>query len=238
MLYFLIKILQSNFPQSFILYKPKDILSGDFYWLKKEENLFYIAAVDCTGHGVPGAFVSIIGSEKLKDSISLSTDTSEILKQLNLKIKASLHQSESNKSTKDGMDIALCSIDTENSIVKYAGANRPIWIIRKDQTAVEEIKATKKAIGGFTEDDQHFDSHEIKLQKGDTFYIFSDGYADTFGGPDNKKMKTKKFKEILLDIQNKTMQEQECHLNDFVESWKAGKEQVDDILVIGVRLGN
>lgn len=228
-------ILQNSFPQSFILNKPKNTLSGDFYWFKKNKNLISIAAVDCTGHGVPGAFMSIIGSEKLKDAISLSTDTSEILKQLNLKIKASLHQSKNTRSTRDGMDIALCSVNTKNNTLKYAGANRPLWIIRKDQTTLEEIKATKKAIGGFTKDDQHFVSHEIKLQRGDTFYIFSDGYADTFGGPKDKKMKTKKFREILLNIQNKTMQEQERHLNDFVESWKAGREQIDDILIIGVR---
>ncbi len=127
-------------------------------------------------------------------------------------------------------------MDTDNRIVKYAGANRPIWIIRKGQKEVEEIKATKKAIGGLTEDDQHFDTHEIKLQQGDTFYLSTDGYADTFGGQDKKKLMTKKLKEILLEIQDKSMKEQEKHLDDFIENWKAGTEQVDDILVIGVRL--
>jgi len=112
---------------------------------------------------------------------------------------------------------------------------RPLWIIRNGQTVVEEIKATKKAIGGFTEDNQHFDSHEIKFQQGDTFYISTDGYADTFGRQD-KKLTTKKFKEILLSIKDKTMKEQEKHLDDFIETWKDGMEQVDDILVIGVRL--
>ena len=228
-------MLSMGFPQSFILYKPKDVVSGDFYWFKKTENIFYVAVADCTGHGVPGAFMSVIGSEKLNDAVLLSTDISEILKHLNQGIKTFLHQSESSESTRDGMDIALCSIDIKNHIIKYAGANRPLWIIRKEQAAIEEIQPTKKAIGGFTADNQHYESHQIEIQKGDTFYIFSDGYADTFGGPNDKKIKTKNFKQILLNIQNKTMHEQERHLDDFVESWKAGKEQVDDILVIGIQ---
>src|ERR1019366_494185 len=190
----------------------------------------------CTGHGVPGAFMSMVGAGKLNDAVAQSTDTSEILSFLNKGIKTALKQSEGDKATRDGMDIALCSVDTENRIVKYAAANRPIYIIRKGQTEVEEIKATKKAIGGFTEDEQHFDTQEIQLQQGDTFYISTDGYADQFGGKEGKKLMTKKFKEILLEIQDKTMKEQEEHLENFVETWKAGMEQVDDILVIGVRL--
>jgi len=150
-------------------------------------------------------------------------------------IKSALKQSESDDSTRDGMDIALCSVDMERRIVKYAGANRPIWIIRKDSTSVEEIKATKKAIGGFTENNQDFDSHEIKLYEGDSFYLSTDGYADTFG-KDGRKMMTKKFKEILLGIQDKTIKEQEKYFDEFVEAWKGGTEQVDDILVIGIKL--
>src|ERR1035437_3534270 len=228
--------IKSTFPQSFVLFKPKDIVSGDFYYFTKNHHGIFIAAADCTGHGVPGAFMSIIGSEKLDDAVSQSADTSEILKQLNKGIKTSLRQSGSDESTRDGMDIAICRVDLENRIVKYAGANRPLWLIRKGCTEVEEIKATKTAIGGLTEDTQHFETHEIKLQQGDTFYIFSDGYADTFSGQNGQKLMTKNFKEILLGIQDKTMQEQEKHLDVFIENWKAGTEQVDDILVIGVRL--
>jgi serine phosphatase RsbU (regulator of sigma subunit) len=225
----------NSFPQSFVLFKPKDIVSGDFYYFTANDQGIFIASADCTGHGVPGAFMSMIGSEKLDDAVAHSSDTSEILKHLNKGIKTSLKQSDSDESTRDGMDIAICSVDIENRIVKYAGANRPFWLIRKGQAAVEEIKATKKAIGGLTEDNQHFDSHEIKLQEGDTFYLSTDGYADTFG-KDGKKMMTKQFKEVLLSIQHKTMKEQEKYLDEFVENWKAGTEQVDDILVIGIRL--
>ncbi len=228
--------IYTSFPQSFILFKPKDIVSGDFYFFQKNNQSIFIAAADCTGHGVPGALMSMIGSEKLDDAVSQSIDTSVILKQLNKGIKTSLRQSDSDESTRDGMDIALCSVDKKNFIIKYAGANRPLWIIRNRQTEVEEIKATKTAIGGLTEDNQHFDTHEIKLKEGDTFYIFTDGYADQFKGQGGKKLMTRKFKEILLSIQNKTMREQENHLDDFLENWKEGAEQVDDILVIGVRL--
>jgi len=228
--------ITSALPQSFILFKPKDIVSGDFYFFHTNGNSVLIAAADCTGHGVPGAFMSIIGSEKLSLAVEQSTDTSHILNYLNKELKNSLHQSEDKESTRDGMDIAICSIDMKSHIVRYAGANRPFWLIRKGKSEIEEIKATKKAIGGFTEDDQHFDSHEIELEQGDTFYIFSDGYADTFGGPNQKKLTTKNFKQLLIAIQDKTMPQQEQCLDDHIEKWKAGVEQVDDILVIGVRI--
>ncbi|MHB8260932.1 MAG: SpoIIE family protein phosphatase [Bacteroidia bacterium] len=230
------------FTDCFVLFKPKDIVSGDFYFFHKSTLSYrsggevFIAAADCTGHGVPGALLSMVCSERLHDAVALSANPSEILNRLNKGVKTSLHQSESFDTTRDGMDIALCAVNTEKGTVKFAGANRPLWVIRKGMTTVEEIKGTKKAIGGYTEDNQQFDTHEINLQKGDSFYIFSDGYADTFGGEAGKKLMTKKFKEILLNIQHKPMPEQEAHLESFIEDWKAGAEQIDDILVIGVRL--
>ena len=180
--------------------------------------------------------MSIIGSEKLSMAVSENPDTSAILKYLNKELRKSLHQSNSADSTRDGMDIALCSVDTDKKAVKYAGANRPFWIIRNGKTEIEEVKGTKKAIGGFTEDEQHFDTHEIKLEHGDSFYIFSDGYADTFGGENSKKLTTKKFRQLLLNIQHMGMQEQGQYLDNFIERWKAGIEQGDDILVIGIRV--
>jgi serine phosphatase RsbU (regulator of sigma subunit) len=230
------KEIQSFFPQSFVLFKPKDIVSGDFYFFHQSDHTCFLAAVDCTGHGVPGALMSMLGSEKLHEAIDMNPDTSEILRQLNIGIRYSLHQTDDMESTRDGMDIALCSIDLHNQILKYAGANRPIWIIRRGQTEVEEIQGTKKAIGGLTEDSQVFDSHEIKLNAGDSFYIFSDGYADTFGGNSGTKLKNKRFRELLLEIQNKEMPQQEKYLDDFIENWRGGVEQVDDILIIGIRL--
>ncbi len=223
------------FPNSLIIYKPKDIVSGDFYWYKDYSDRVILAAADCTGHGVPGALMSIICIEKLNNVILKSRHPSEILEKLNRSIKIALKQSDINVRNNDGMDIAVCSIDKKNRTVLFAGANRPLWIIRKGHTSIEEIKATKKAIGGHTEDSQHFASHKIKLQAGDIFYIFSDGYADTFNGK-NKKMTTKKFKEVLWCMRNKDMSEQKKHLENFIERWKGEMEQVDDILVIGIEL--
>jgi len=133
------------------------------------------------------------------------------------------------------MDIALCSIDPENKMVRFGGANRPFWLIRNTADEVEEIKVTRAAIGGLAADDQHFDQHEMKLQKGDTFYLCSDGYADQFNEQD-KKLTSGRFKNILLEIQNKSMDDQEEYLRTFIESWIGNTEQIDDILVVGIRL--
>lgn len=229
-------LLKDNSPESFILFKPKDIVSGDFYWFMNEENISFMAVADCTGHGVPGALMSMIGIEKLNNIVSKVKEPSEILKQLNESIEIALCQSTLYEHSQDGMDIAFCSIDKENRILKFSGANRSLWIIRKGKTEVEEIKGTKKAIGGLTTVlSPNFDSHEIKLYPGDTFYIFSDGYCDQFGGQHQKKLTTRRFKQLLIDIQDKTMQQQEKFLSNFIEAWKSGTEQVDDILVIGVR---
>lgn len=227
--------IYSELSNCFILFKPKDIVSGDFYFFHKKSDSIFIAAADCTGHGVPGAFMSIIGSDKLDAAIAYSSNISEILNHLNKGIKNSLNQTGSNESTRDGMDIALCSVDTKNGTVTYAGANRPFWLIRNNTTELKEIKGTNKAIGGLTVDEQHFDSHELRLQSGDTFYISTDGYADQFGGLAGKKLMSKKLKKTLIEIQDKSMPEQKEYLNTFLENWKGEQEQVDDILIIGVR---
>lgn len=219
-------------PESFILYRPKDIVSGDFYYVHKKENCVLVAAADCTGHGVPGALMSMICYEKLDDAVQNTADTSEILSRVNKGVKASLRQTDSFDSTRDGMDIALCSINFETGIVNFAGANRPLWIGRKN--TIEQIKATKRAIGGLTEDEQHFESHCINVEKGDTLYLFSDGYADSFS-KDDKKMTTKRFREILLQIHEMPMKEQVTYLETFIEQWMGDMEQIDDILVMGIK---
>lgn len=227
----------------FILYKSKDIVSGDFYFFydkyAEEIGKVYIASVDCTGHGVPGAFMSMIGYEKLKDAIDLASEPGKILNELNKGVKSALRQSSNTNSTRDGMDLSLCAFPTKTNgtaTVSYAGANRPLWIIKEGATEVHEIKATKVAIGGLTHDDQEFEQHDITLSKGDTIYMFSDGYADQFGGPKKKKLMTGKFKEIILGIQHLSIKEQHKYLNDFIEKWMEGTEQVDDILVIAVKV--
>jgi serine phosphatase RsbU (regulator of sigma subunit) len=226
----------------FILYKSKDIVSGDFYFFSDKhanDGKVYIASVDCTGHGVPGAFMSMIGYEKLKDAVDLANQPGKILSELNKGVKSALRQSSEAHSTRDGMDLSLCAIPTHTNgtaTISYAGANRPLWIIKKDSKTVEEIKATKVAIGGLTHDSQEFEQHDIKLNKGDTIYMFSDGYADQFGGPKKKKLMTGRFKDIILSIQHLSIKEQHDYLNDFIEKWMEDSEQVDDILVIGVKV--
>ncbi len=232
----------------FVLYKSKDIVSGDFYFFsdkyanRKENANVIIAAADCTGHGVPGAFMSLVGCEKLKDAVDISSEPGEILKELNIGLKAALRQTGDNAtSTRDGMDIALCVIPLEINkkeevTIKFSGANRPIWIIKNNSRELIEIKATKHAIGGLTMDDQVFEQHEITLNRGDIFYLFSDGFADQFGGVHRKKLMTKKFKEILVEISTLEMKTQEKYLFDFMEEWKGDVEQIDDILVIGVKV--
>ena len=243
-------------PKSFILFKPKDIVSGDFYWFHEKvmndteketveffqslparpSSLIFIAAADCTGHGVPGAFMSAIGSEKLNEAVLRSEDVSEILKSVNIGMKKVLHQSGKEDSTSDGMDIALCAFNKDMTQLEFAGANRPIWVIRNGIAIIDETKATKAAIGGQTLDEQKFVKHTIDLQKNDTVYLFSDGFADQFGIKDNKKLKTRKFKEEILNNSHKSMEDQKIYFDHFIENWKGSMEQTDDILVIGIRI--
>ena len=225
--------IKQSLTDFFILYQPKDIVSGDFYYFNKVNNDVFMAAADCTGHGVPGAFMSLVGSKELKIANAMTNSPAQILKHLNNGVKDTLRQNHID-GTKDGMDIALVRIN--GTTVRYSAANRPLWILKKDSNVIEEIKATKTAIAGFTEDDFEFEEHEINLAKGDTIYLFSDGYADQFGGDKQKKMTTKRFREFVLSIKDKSMHEQQLQLESFFNSWQGNTEQVDDLLVIGIRL--
>lgn len=219
-------------PDSFMVNMPKDIVSGDFYFLKENKNRLHLAIADCTGHGVPGALMSMIGYEKLEEAIALTNNPSEILRLLNKGIKISLRQSESPESTRDGMDVALCSFDETSQTVFFSGANRPAWIYKAATKSIVALKPTKAAIGGLTPNDQEFNLEQHKLEKGDLVYIFSDGYADMFGGEKGKKLTTAKFRELLLSIQDKTTEEQGFFLQKFANNWMQGTEQIDDILVM------
>jgi serine phosphatase RsbU (regulator of sigma subunit) len=229
------KEIMKVFPQSFGLYKPKSVVSGDFYWFTKKNDIAMIAAVDCTGHGVPGALMSMIGFEKLNEAVAHNlTLPAEILSQLNKGVKTTLKQKESRGGSQDGMDIALCCFDLMKNILRFSGAQRPLWIVRGND--VLEFKSSKVSIGGTTPDEQEFIAHEIQLQKGDSIYIFSDGFADQFGGSKGKKIMTKNFKETILTIQNVSFLEQEKILDKKLMEWQGNFEQVDDILVIGIRI--
>ncbi|MFN8229845.1 MAG: tetratricopeptide repeat protein [Bacteroidia bacterium] len=230
-------ILKKNLKDYFILYKPKDIVSGDFYWAAETNNGFLMACVDCTGHGVPGAFMSLIGKENLDKAAAISSSPKQVLSLLNVGVKKSLNQNENN-TNRDGMDIALININylaNGKTKINYAGANRSLLILRKSNSIVEEIKSTKTAIGGFTSNEQEFNETEIILDSGDLVFMTTDGYADQFGFEKNKKMTTKKFKEILLNNKNTQISEMKSNLENFFIYFRGKLDQVDDVLVIGLK---
>ncbi len=232
------EMLDKNLESYFIIYKPKDIVSGDFYWASETPKGFLVACVDCTGHGVPGAFMSLIGKENLDKALAKTVSPGEILQELNISVKRSLNQNNAG-GNKDGMDAAVLRIEKDkngNAKVTYAGANRPLYILKKDLSGVEEITATKQAIGGFTKNEQIFTEHSIQVEKGDTLVITTDGYADQFGSETNKKLTTKRFKELLVSVKAKSADEQMQTLNDFFTIWKGHREQIDDLLVIGINV--
>lgn len=225
-------------PKTFVLFKPKDIVSGDFYWLADKKDMVLFAAVDCTGHGVPGAFMSIVGHNLLDQIVGEHgiTEPAKILNELNKSVSDTLRQSYTeDNSVKDGMDISLCCFNRKTNVMEYAGAYNPLWLIRNGE--LTEIKADKFPIGNLKAgENKKFTNHSIPLEKGDTLYIFSDGYADQFGGPQGKKFKYSAFKQLLLDNQNLSMEEQGELLEKEMAKWQGSIEQVDDILVIGTRL--
>lgn len=236
-------ILKEYLEKSFILYKPKDIVAGDFYWMENKDNTILFAAADCTGHGVPGALVSMVCNNGLNRSVREYelTDPGEILNKTRDIVIQEFEKSE--EEVRDGMDIALCCLETQDFesdnatsfTVRYAGANNPLWIVRKGSNQVEELKGDKQPIGKYAKYTS-FKTNEITLNKGDTIYLFSDGYQDQFGGQRGKKFKPANFKKLLTTINHETMQRQKEILDETFENWKGELEQIDDVCVIGVRL--
>lgn len=227
--------VKKSMPDAFILYKPKDIVSGDFYWVEEKNDKVYFAAVDCTGHGVPGAFMSIVGYNALNEALRTSDNPGEILDGLNRGISKTLHNNGMGSTTKDGMDLALCSYDKKSRVLEYAGAYNPLYLIRNGE--VEQLKADKVAIGGYFEDpEQKYTNHVLQLEKDDYIYIFSDGYADQFGGPKGKKFMYKRFRDYLMSLNGKAMPDQKQFLDTTLEQWRGPLEQIDDVLVIGMHI--
>lgn len=221
---------------AFILYLPKDIVSGDFYWFAKKDNKKIIAAVDCTGHGVPGAFMSMIGNNLLNQIVIENgiTDPGKILEALNKGVQRALKQGSETQDTNDGMDVALCVIDSDTDELHFAGAYRPLYYVSTKE--LDKTSGDKYPIGGaHVALDRPFFTKTKKLKKGDSFYIFSDGYPDQFGGPKGKKFMGKRFTQLILDICELPMQEQRAKFEEALSDWASDYEQVDDILVIGVR---
>lgn len=239
--------IKKYIPQSFILYKPKDIVSGDFYWIYKDQKRILIAAADCTGHGVPGAFMSLMGNNLLNDIVKVqgTYTPSEILDELNIQIINALNQNSQNTSVKYGMDIALISIEREQPdnvdasangfVLQYAGAHNPLTIFRKGECI--QVKGNKRSIGSYKKDEETgFTNHTLNLEKNDMIYLFSDGYADQIGGPENKKMFAQPFRDLLQSVSLHSIEKQKLELENNLNVWQGKHNQTDDILVLGIRI--
>ena len=249
------EMLKQALPDHFVLFKPLDVVSGDFYWMKQINNFTIIAATDCTGHGVPGAFMSMLGMGFLNEIVTANSfnNAGEILNQLRIKIKTALRQKGKIHEQKDGMDMALCVIDRENLKLKFAGAYNSLYLVREKNKIIDienyenyktieqnektliDIKADRQPVSVYVRE-KPFTNKEINLHKNDLLYIFTDGYADQPGGEKNKKYLTKNFKKLLLSVNQKSMSEQHSILDKSLENWKSGYEQIDDILVIGIKI--
>lgn len=227
--------LTQSLKNGFILYKPKDIVAGDFYWLEQKNDIVLFAAADCTGHGVPGAMVSVICSNALSKTVLEEniTTPSKILDRTKELVVERLSKNEEN--VKDGMDISLCALNLKTKELEWAGANNPLWIIRNNSSELEEIKPDKQPIGK-TDQTKPFTNHNVTLNQGDSIYIFTDGYQDQFGGEKGKKFKPAQLKELLLSIQSNSMDEQKELLNNAFENWKGSLDQIDDVCIIGVKI--
>jgi serine phosphatase RsbU (regulator of sigma subunit) len=223
------------FSDFFVLYKPRDIVSGDFYWLRKVNNQVIQVTADCTGHGVPGAFMSILAISLLNEIMGKSNldNAGEILNNLRKKIKIVLHQQGKDSEQKDGMDIALCIYDLENNTMQYAGAYNSLYLVRNNELIEYKADLQPCAVHILESD---FTTHFIKIKKGDIIYTFSDGYVDQRGGVYYKKYMAKNFRNYLLSICHEPLEKQKELLDRNIETWKNGKEQIDDITVVGVKI--
>ncbi len=232
--------LSAIFPEMFVLFRPKNIVSGDFYWFQTVGDVVYFAVADCTGHGVPGAFMSMLGISNLNEILrhNQTIEVNQILEELRIHVKHSLNQRGRKDDPRDGMNIALCSFNTKSLILKYSGAYNPIWLITQTNECsnkITELPAVKNPIGAHRKE-YTFDIHEIQLHKDDILYLFSDGYYDQFCCDRKTKFLKKNFRELLLQIQFKTIAEQHTILIETLNRWQGTNEQVDDITVIGIRI--
>lgn len=229
--------VKSLLPDSFILYKPLDIVSGDFYWISQVESKIIVAVADCTGHGVPGAFMSLIGNTLLNHIVNEKkvTDAASILDKLHEGIIHALRQAESEQNNQDGMDLSLCVLDKNAGSLQFAGAMNPVYLVQGGE--VVTLEPTLKAIGGIERRKKlaamGFESQTLKLEKGTHVYLTSDGYMDQFGGPEQLKFNLPKFKELLLSLNNKSMVEQKNAMDKALQDWKGSGKQIDDVLVVG-----
>ena len=219
----------------FVYFKPKDIVSGDFYWLKSVDNKIIIAVMDCTGHGVPGAFMSMLGITLLNEVVIREKiiRTDKILNRIREQIIDTLGQKGILLESRDGMDGSIISFDQQNRLIEYSGANNRIYLIRNNE--ITKLIADRMPLA-YSENMADFSAHEIQIEKNDMIYLFTDGFADQFGGEHNKKFMSSSFKQLLLDIHEKALTEQRQILDNKFSEWKGDNEQIDDVLVVGIRL--
>lgn len=222
------------FKNSFVMYRPKATVSGDFYWFANKGNKKMFAAADCTGHGVPGAFMSLVGHNALNQATKVFHRPSQVLNSVNRLSAAAMRAYQEDDQVKDGMDIALCSVDLSTMELEFAGAHNPAWIIRRGELI--QLDADAFSIGMYVNGEREFANASFKLEDGDMIYLFSDGYADQFGGPQGKKFLRKRFRELLMEISSLPMQQQLQALEETFDTWKGSQEQIDDVLVIGVAI--
>ena len=230
------KNFKAIFPESFVFFQPRDIVSGDFYWCTRKYGKLVIAVADCTGHGVPGGFMSMIGNQLLEKAVNslgiVSPDF--ILYEMHLDIRRTLQQADE-EAQQDGMDVAVCTFDLKDNLLEYAGAMNPLWYTKDGK--FNEIKATRKPVGGRQpEQERLFEKHKIVIEAPTTLYLCTDGFQDQMGGKDNKKFLTKNFKELIALNQHKTLEEQKTLLENTFNEWKGEQKQVDDVCIIGIQL--
>lgn len=227
-------VLTSVFPESFVFYQPKDVLSGDFFWFDIKGDFFYIAVADCTGHGVPGALLSMMGSSMLNETVnSLKIyEPAEILDSMNNRVRETLKPEKNQVG--DGMDIALCCIHLKTHRMVYSGANHPVLVIRKGE--IIQMKPDKPAVGSNNNMEQGYQTKQMPLLKGDRVFLLSDGYSDQFSSTTNKKMTVKRLKRMLIESSVIPMEFQAREIKYFFEEWKGDGEQIDDVLVVGIEI--
>ncbi len=228
-------LFSSTFSEGFVLFRPRDIVSGDFYYLFRKDPFVVVVAADCTGHGVPGAFMSILGISFLNEIMGTGIfRAGVILNKLREKVMKAMHQTGEHSRHKDGMDISLCVINLEGMRLCFSGANNPLYLIRNGK--LKEFKGDRMPIGIDAIEERPFCNHEFDIYPGDSIYLFSDGFPDQFGGPFGKKIKYKPFKKLLVDTHRFSMRDQRERIEDCLVKWMGNVDQVDDILVIGIRI--
>lgn len=230
------EMIEEVLPEHFILFKPRDIVSGDYYWMTQKDNETVVVAADCTGHGVPGAFMSMLGIAFLNEIVNKADKlvASEILNDLREHVKRSLRQTGKKDEAKDGMDISLCIVNKEKTELQFAGAYNPLYLMRNGELI--QLKGDRMPIGIYYKEKESFTNHIIELKSGDLIYLFSDGYLDQFGGKDGKKFLVKQFQDLIVEIHQKPLNVQKQIMEDTLNNWMNGQEQIDDILVIGFKI--